>query len=114
MAKAKKTNTKATANKAANAATKLVETVAKKAEEAKSKKASAKKAEATTDVKANVVLQYADKDLSYDELVQNAKNVLKYDMNGDPETVKKIDLFVKPEDNKVYFVMDGVEGSYDL
>ena len=114
MAKAKRTNTKATANKAANAATKLVETVAKKAEEAKSKMASAKKAEATTDVKANVVLQYADKDLSYDELVQNAKNVLKYDMNGDPETVKKIDLFVKPEENKVYFVMDGVEGSYDL
>ncbi len=109
--KTKETNTKA---KVTAAATKLAEAVAKKAADTKTKKATAPKKEAETEAKTSVVLQYAGKDLSYDELVQNAKNVFQYDMAGDPASAKEISLFVKPEENKVYFVIDGAEGSYDL
>ena len=113
--KAETTAPKATkAAKVAKAVTKKVETVAKKAT-TKTKKTAAPKKEKTAEVTANVVLQLASKDFTYDELIQNAKNVFQYDMGGDPSTVKKIDLFVKPEENKAYFVInDDIQGSYDL
>lgn len=113
MPRTKKTVTKASSP--AKAATKLVDAVAKKAEEAKSKKAASAKKETAAEVKTSLVLQYAGKDVSYDELVQNAKNVFQYDMSGDPSAIKKVDLFVKPDENKVYFVInDETQGSYDL
>ena len=62
--------------------------------------------------KAKVVLQYSGKDYSYDELVQNAKNKFQYDMGGKVEDIKEISLYVKPDENKVYFVIDGTEGEY--
>jgi hypothetical protein len=64
--------------------------------------------------KANIVLQYAGKDYSYDELVQNAKNKFQYDMGGKVEEIKEISLYVKPDENKVYFVIDGTEGEYSM
>ena len=114
MAKAKNTKKSSTAkkiSKTASAVSKIADAVTKKAETAKE---TAAKAVSATEIQANVVLQYADKDLSYETLVQNAKNVYQYDMGGDPESVKNIELFVKPEENKVYFVIDGKEGNYDL
>ncbi len=63
---------------------------------------------------ACVVIQYAGRDFTYEELIQNAKNKFQYDMGGDPEAVKNIEIYVKPEDNRVYFLMDGVQGSYDM
>ncbi len=65
-------------------------------------------------LKANVVLQYGDKNVTFDTLVLNAKNKYQYDMEGDVKAIKNIELYVKPEENKVYFVIDGVEGFYDL
>ena len=113
MPRTKKTVTKASSP--AKAAAKLVDAVAKKAEETKSQKAAPAKKEAVAEVKTNLVLQYAGKDASYDELVQNAKNVFQYDMGGDPSSINKLDLFVKPDENKVYFVInDETQGSYDL
>ena len=106
MARPKKTQAANTKTKVTAAASKLAEAV--------TKKAAAPKKETASEVKTSVVLQYAGKDLSYDELVQNAKNVFQYDMAGDPAKAKEISLFVKPEENKVYFVIDGTEGSYDL
>lgn len=100
----KKTTTAKKTTKAVSAASKIVNAVTKKA--AKKESASA--------TKTSVVIQYAGKDLSYDELIQNAKNVFQYDIAGDPASIKEISLFVKPEENKVYFVIDGTEGSYDL
>ena len=73
----------------------------------------AKKAEEPA-LKANVVLQYGEKNVTFDTLVVNAKNKFKYDMNGDDSAIKNLELYVKPEENKVYFVADGVEGEYDL
>ena len=65
-------------------------------------------------VGTSVVINSAGKDVSYDELILNAKNVYQYDMGGDPAKAKEISLFVKPEESKVYFVIDGTEGNYDF
>ncbi|WP_049945140.1 DUF6465 family protein [Butyrivibrio sp. AC2005] len=113
MARAKKTPKEATKTKVTAAAAKLAEAVVTKKAVTPKKTATPKKA-AASETKTNLVLQFAGKDLSYDELVQNAKNVFQYDMAGDPASIKEISLFIKPEENKVYFVIDGAEGSYDL
>lgn len=104
--------------KAVKAVTKKAETTEKKAAP-KTKKATSPKKEkatkATPTISTNVVLQLASKEFTYDELVQNAKNVFQFDMGGNPANVKKVDLFVKPEENKAYFVInDDIQGSYDL
>ena len=115
MARVKKTDTKkkiavaeATKTLAAKAE-KIMDTATKKVAGAKI----VEKEDPSTE-KASIVLQFAGKDYSYDELVQNAKNKFQYDMGGDVEAMKEISLYVKPEDNKVYFVIDGTEGDYDL
>ena len=106
-----KKETKAAAKPAAKKATKPAAKKATAAKKPAAKKATAAKEE----VKTNIVLQYGDKAVSYAELITNAKNKFQYDMGGDAEAVKKINLYVKPEENKVYFVMDNkVQGSYDL
>ena len=82
---------------------------AEKKETATAKKATAKKApaEKKEETKATIVLQYADKDVTYDTLVENAKNVYQYDMGGKVEDINTLDLYVKPEESKVYFVVNG-------
>ena len=80
-----------------------------------SKKAAPVKKEAEPALKSTVMLQYADKDISYDELIQNAKNKFQYDMGGDVAAIKEINLYVKPDEDKVYFVINGdIDGDYDL
>ncbi len=75
--------------------------------------ASAKKEDSSC--KVCVVLQYAGKNVTFDDLVQNAKNKYQYDMGGNFDAVKEIDLYVKPGENKVYFVIDNdTEGDYNL
>ncbi len=86
------------------------------------KKPAAKKAPAKKVVKAesaaekvNIVLQYADKNVTFDTLVENAQNVYQYDMGKKLSDVKKLDLYVKPEENTVYFVVNDKElGNYGL
>lgn len=115
MARAKKTDTKKKTTVAE--ATKTLAAKAEKIMDTATKKVAGVKDAVKDDVaneKVGVVLQFAGKDYSYDELVQNAKNKFQYDMSGDVEAIKEISLYVKPEDNKVYFVIDGTEGDYDL
>nr|WP_297706703.1 DUF6465 family protein [uncultured Butyrivibrio sp.] len=81
------------------------------------KKAPAKKAAKAESaaIKANIVLQYADKNVTFDTLVENAQNVYQYDMGKNLADVKKLDLYVKPEENTVYFVVNDKElGNYGL
>nr|MCR5343457.1 DUF6465 family protein [Butyrivibrio sp.] len=100
---------------------------AKKAEPAKkataAKKAPAKKATTAkkaapakaTAAKANLVLQYADNNVTYDTLIENAKNVYQYDLGGNVSDIKTLDIYVKPEESKVYFVVNGeINGEYIL
>ena len=85
---------------------------AKKATAAK--KPAAKK-EATAEVKTNIVLQYGDKNVTYDTIVTNAKNNFQYEMGGNVDAMKKLSVYVKPEENAAYYVVDDkVQGRIDL
>ena len=60
---------------------------------------------ATKEIKTNVVLQYADYNISYDTIVENAQKSWK--SQGKRAAVKSMDLYVKPEESRVYFVVNG-------
>ncbi len=79
------------------------------AKKAAAKKPAAKKEVAQATLKTNIVLQYADKNVTYDTLVENAENVYQYDMGKNVADIKKLDLYVKPEENTVYFVVNDKE-----
>ena len=79
------------------------------AKKAAAKKPVAKKEVAQATLKTNIVLQYADKNVTYDTLVENAENVYQYDMGKKVSDIKKLDLYVKPEENTVYFVVNDKE-----
>ncbi|MBO4749383.1 MAG: hypothetical protein J5546_03625 [Lachnospiraceae bacterium] len=80
---------------------------AKKVEKPVEKKAPAKKAAAKkADVKANVYVQFAGKSFSQDELVKIAKDVWQYDMNMKADDFKSVEIYVKPEENTAYFVVN--------
>ena len=80
---------------------------AKKAEEPK--KAPAKKAA----VKETVHFQFRGKSYTPDDLLKSCKDVWKYDLNGKEEDIKSIELYVKPEENTTYYVINGnITGSF--
>ncbi|MCM1124809.1 MAG: DUF6465 family protein [Eubacterium sp.] len=75
------------------------------------KEAPAKKAA----VKETIHLQYADKEYTSEDLVKIAKDVWKYDLNQKVGDFKTVELYVKPEENKVYYVINGdVTGDFDI
>ena len=112
--KVKKEVTKKVAKTAVKkAAEKTVEKAAEKKTAAK-KTAPAKKT-AKESIRTNIILQYAGMNVTYDDLIKNAKNKYQFDMGGDVSGIKSIDLYVKPDDGKVYFVINKkIEGDYNL
>ena len=75
------------------------------------KKATAKKEE----VKATVQVEYADKKYTTEALIQIAKDVWKYDLNQKVADFKTVELYVKPEESKVYYVINGdVKGDFAI
>lgn len=78
---------------------------------APAKKAPAKKAE----LKAEVTVQYADKSYSQEDLVKIAKDVWKYDLKQKVADLESVELYVKPEENTVYYVMNKkFTGSFNI
>ena len=99
------TAAKATAAKAETAA-KKAETAAKKAA---AKKPAAKKPAAKKAPAVNAVLQFAGKEISVAEMAEKAKSA----WTG--SEIKEMNLYIKPEDNRVYVVVNGDEaGSIEL
>lgn len=92
---APKAEAKAAAKEAPKAEAKKAETPAKKAP---CKKAAAKK----TAAKTAVYVQYAGSEKSVDEIVEAAKAAATAE-------VKDITVYVKPEDNAAYYVINGGE-----
>lgn len=89
----------ATATKTAKAATK---TAAKKVEKVVEAK-----------VKTNITLQLDGRSYTTEELNSIAKDVWKYDLNQKPADLKTVELYVKPEENQAYYVMNGeFQGSF--
>lgn len=112
----KETAKKAPAKKAAPAKKETVKKeTAKKAPAKKAatttKKAPAKKAE----VKANISVQFSGKEYKTEDFVKIAKDVWQYDLGKKVADFKTVDLYVKPEEAAVYYVINGdVTGSFAI
>ena len=63
---------------------------------------------------SKVVFQFCDKEYTKCDLVKIAKDVWQYDLKKDVAALKDIELYVKPEECKVYYVMNGETGSFDI
>lgn len=87
---------------------------AKKAAEKPAKETAAKKAPAKkAAVKEAVNFQFSGKSYTPDDLLKICKDVWKYDLNGKEEDFKSVELYVKPEENTTYYVINGnVTGSF--
>ena len=64
-------------------------------------------------VKEEVNFQFSGKSYTSEDLIRIAKDVWKYDLNGKEEDFKSVELYVKPEENTAYYVINGdVTGSF--
>lgn len=84
--------------------------------ETASKKASTKKTNTKkVELKSAFYVQYEGKSYSQDDLMKMAKDVWKYDLKKKSGDLKSVELYVKTEENKVYYVMnDEFTGSFDI
>ena len=75
------------------------------------KKAPAKKAE----VKANISVQFDGKEYKAEDLIKIAKDVWKYDLGKKAADFKSLELYVKPEESRAYYVINGeTTGSFAI
>ena len=75
------------------------------------KKATVKKA----DQKTILHVQFSGKSYAQEDLVKIAQDVWKYDLKQKVRELSSIELYVKPEENKVYYVMNQeFTGSFDI
>ncbi|MEE3495929.1 MAG: DUF6465 family protein [Butyrivibrio sp.] len=113
--KAASTTKKATATKTAAKKTTTKATTTKKAATKKTtaKKTTTRKAAAKPNVM--IEIQYSYKHISNDELVQKSLDNFQYDLKGDPTKVKKLSIYVKPQEDKAYYVVDDkISGDIDI
>ena len=74
------------------------------------KKAPVKKA---AEVEETVNFQFSGKSYTPDDLMKIFRDVWKYDMNGREEDIRNVELYVKPEENTTYFVVNvSITGSF--
>lgn len=98
------------AKPAVKAAAEKAKPVVKAAKEKVEKAVSAKKN--TTE---KITVQFSGKSYSTDDLVKIAKDVWKYDLERDENDFKSVELFVKPEESMVYYVInEDVLGSFAI
>ena len=82
----------------------------KAAEKKTAPKAAAKKA-----VESVLHIQYAGRSYSQEDLLKIARDVWKYDLKRKVGELESVEMYVKPEENKVYYVMNGeVSGCFDI
>ena len=76
------------------------------------KKAPAKR---TRKVTSAVSVQFSGKSYTTEELVQIAKDVWTYDLGMNEKDFKTVELYVKPEESSVYYVVNGeVSGNFGI
>ncbi|MCI8529864.1 MAG: hypothetical protein HFH82_12060 [Lachnospiraceae bacterium] len=97
-----KTEEKKTEEKKA-ASTEKKEPAKKTAAKSTTKSTAAKK----TETECVIHVQFAGKSYAQDELMKMAKDVWKYDLKQKAGDLTSVVLYVKPEENKVYYVMNG-------
>ena len=75
------------------------------------KKTAAKK----TAVKETIYLQYLGKEINKDDIVKQVKEVWTKQLKNKAGDLKSVDLYLKPEENAVYYVINGdVTGSLNI
>lgn len=97
-------------------------TTAKKTTKAAAKKTAAKETSATAKTpgrkpatKSVVHVQFSGKSYTTEDWVKSAKDVWEYDLNRKPEEFKSVELYVKPEESKVYYIINGeVSGNFNI
>lgn len=68
-----------------------------------------------TAVKESLHLEFAGKSYTTEELVKIAKDVWKYDLKKKVGDFKSVELYVKPEESVVYYVINGdVAGNFGI
>lgn len=109
-AAAKKETAKKETVKKETAAKAPAKKAAVKKEEAK---APAKKAAAKKEVK--IAIQFADKNYTSEDLAKIANDVWVYDYNKKASELKDVQLYVKPEESKVYYVFNNeIAGDFNI
>jgi hypothetical protein len=105
-----KKETKAAAKKTTAAKKPAAKKAAEKKEPAK-KETAAKK----STVKEQIQIQFAGKTYTTEDLVKIAKDVWKYDLGKKEADFKSVELYVKPEEHTVYYVINSdVTGSFGI
>ncbi len=95
----------------AKAETKTKKTTVKKEASAKTPAEKPKAAAGSKKAKESIYIQYAGKELEISEIMEKAKDAYE----GDLKSVKEFTVYVKPEENMAYFVVNGDEtGSVSL
>lgn len=115
-ATAKKTTAKKAPAKKAAAEKKAPAAKKTTAKKAPAKKAPAKRTAAKKEaVKAIVNLQFSGKSYTEDDLIKIAKDVWKYDLGNKSADFKSVELYVKPEESRAYYVINGeTTGSFAI
>ena len=115
--KAVATEAKETAKKAPAKKETAKKAPAKKATAAK-KETAAKTTKATTAKAAKevkIAIQFADKSYTSEDLANIANDVWVYDYNKKASELKNVQLYVKPEESKVYYVFnDEITGDFNI
>ena len=94
-----------TAEKAAKEVKKTAEKVTKEVKKA-APKTTAKKSAAKKEIKTEVVLQYGEKEVNTKDMIASVKKDWTKQKHKMSE-IKSIELYVKPEDYAVYYVING-------
>lgn len=109
----KASEVKAEVKKAPKAETKKAAKAPAKKTAAKKEAAPKKEAVKKTVVTEAVNFQFRGKSYTPDDLLKSCRDVWKYDLGGKEEDLKSIELYVKPEENTTYYVINGdVTGSF--
>ena len=102
----------AAVQKAVEETVKAAQEKAKEAPKAAGRRRAAK-SPAKKEIKTQVHVQFGGKSYSGEDLVKIAKDVWKYDQKA--KDLTDVDLYVKPEENKAYYVFNGdITGNFDL
>lgn len=106
---------KETAKKVEEAATKKVEEVAADTKKAVKTTAAKKTTTKKTAVKETIYLQYLGKEIDKDDLMKKVKEVWTKELKNKVGDMKSVTLYLKPEENRAYFVINGeVTGSVEM
>ena len=111
---AKKAETKITAKRAVKK--EIAKAAAEKAVAAE-KKVVARKSAAPKkeEIKEVVHFEFAGRSYTQDDLLKSCRDVWKYDLNGKEEDIKSVELYVKPEENTTYYVINGeIKGNFAI